>query len=74
MSEKPHSGDRPDNVISLRKAKAARNQRRAEGRTFCEAGFHKWKVVTQQRFDVKVGKLVTAEQCERCGKERVRGT
>jgi hypothetical protein len=74
MSGASDGGDRPGNVISLRKAKAARNARRAEGHTFCESGFHKWKVVTQQRFDVKLGKLVTAEKCERCGKERVRST
>ena len=64
--------DKPGNVISLRKAKAERNARRAEGRTLCGSGFHKWQVVTDKRFDVKLGKLVTAEKCARCGQERVR--
>ena len=64
----------PDNVIVLRKAQAERNARRATGRTLCDSGFHKWQVVTQRKFDVKRGALVTAERCERCGHERVRGT
>lgn len=68
------SGEPPDNVIVLRKAKQERNASRAEGRTYCDSGFHKWKVVTQTRFDVKHGALVTVERCERCGKERVKGT
>jgi len=28
---------------------------------------HKWKVQTNQKFDVKSGKLVTVYRCERCG-------
>jgi hypothetical protein len=64
----------PDNVIQLRKVKAQRNARRAADRTLCDSGFHKWQVVTRNKFDVKRGALVTAERCERCGKERVRGT
>ena len=66
--------DSPSNVIQLRKAKAARNSRRAEGRTLCDSGFHKWEVVAHTKFDVKQGKLVTAERCVRCGKERVKAT
>ena len=56
------------NVISLRKVK----QKRAESKTLCTSGFHKWEVVTQRRFDVKTGKLVTAEKCSRCGEERTK--
>ena len=56
------------NVISLRKAK----QRRAERKTLCTSGFHKWETLAAQRFDVKQGKLVTAEQCKRCGAQRVK--
>jgi hypothetical protein len=56
------------NVIKLSKVK----QKRAEGKTLCTSGFHKWKVVKAARFDVHEGKLITAERCERCGKERVR--
>jgi hypothetical protein len=64
----------PSNVIQLRKAKSALTAKRAEGKTLCGSGFHKWKVVKQSQFDVKLGKLVTLEQCERCGTKRTRGT
>lgn len=42
-----------------------------KGKTLCKSGFHKWKVVTAQQFDVKRGKLVTKSKCERCGEEKV---
>lgn len=58
------------NIINLRKAK----QQRAERKTLCTSGFHKWEVLSARRFDVKQGKLVTAERCQRCGEERTRGT
>lgn len=45
-----------------------------DGRTLCASGFHKWKAQTEKRFDVKQGKLVTVERCERCGKTRTRLT
>lgn len=41
-----------------------------KGKSLCRDGFHKWKVVTEQKFDVKQGKLVTLLKCERCGKEK----
>ncbi len=47
---------------------------KAEGKTLCRHGFHKWKVVGERRFDVKRGKLVTLSRCERCGQERTRLT
>ena len=56
------------NVINLKKAK----QRRAEGKTLCSSGFHKWEVLSARRFDVKQGKLVSAERCSRCGEERTK--
>jgi hypothetical protein len=58
------------NVTSLRKYK----QKRAEGKTLCSSGFHKWEVLSARKFDVKQGKLVTAERCSRCGEERTRAT
>jgi hypothetical protein len=64
----------PTNVIQLRKAKAQRTQKRAAGKTLCDSGFHQWQVVKQAQFEVKQGKLVTAEQCLRCGQRRVRST
>lgn len=56
------------NIINLRKAK----QKRAEHKTLCASGFHKWEMLTERRFDVKQGRLVAAERCRRCGAERVR--
>jgi hypothetical protein len=56
------------NIINLRKAK----QQRAERKTLCTSGFHKWETLSEQRFDVKRGKLVSAERCKRCGEERVK--
>ena len=41
-----------------------------KGKSLCRDGFHKWKVVTNQQFDVKLGKVVTKLICERCGKEK----
>jgi hypothetical protein len=43
---------------------------KAEGKTLCKSGFHRWKVLTERKFDVKQGKLVTLRRCERCGKEQ----
>ena len=59
--------DLPDymTVINFKKAK----QKRADGKTLCSSGFHKWEIQTQRRFDVKRGKLVTMRRCRRCGLE-----
>lgn len=43
-----------------------------KGNTLCRSGFHKWKIVTEQQFDVKQGKLVTRYKCTRCGEEKVK--
>lgn len=42
-----------------------------KGSTLCREGFHKWKVVTNKKFDVKQGRLVTVYQCARCGAQKV---
>jgi len=47
-------------------------QKKAEGKTLCKSGFHRWKVVTEKKFDVKRGKLVTLLRCERCGEEQAK--
>jgi hypothetical protein len=47
---------------------------RADRKTLCSSGFHKWQVATEKRFDVKQGKLVSTERCLRCGVERNRLT
>ena len=36
-------------------------------RGLCRSNFHKWEVLSERRFDVKQGKLVTAYRCARCG-------
>lgn len=43
---------------------------RNKGKTLCLHDFHRWKVVSERKFDVKRGKLVTLYRCERCGKEK----
>jgi hypothetical protein len=42
-----------------------------QGKSLCKSGFHKWVVVTENQFDVKQGRLVTAFQCARCGEKKV---
>lgn len=44
--------------------------KKAEGKRLCKSGFHKWRVATERRFDVKQGRLVTVRRCERCGTEK----
>lgn len=56
-------------VIKFKKPSATS---RGEGQTLCRSGFHKWKVISERKFDVKQGKLVTLERCERCGHRRTR--
>lgn len=55
-------------IVKLSAARKAR----AERKTLCRSGFHKWQVVTDRRFDVKEGKLLTVERCTRCGEQRTR--
>ncbi len=64
----------PNNVVQLRKVRSERTAKRAEGKTLCSSGFHKWETLKHSQFDVKQGKLVTTQQCSRCGEQRVRGT
>ena len=54
------------------KFKRPSSQKKAEGKTLCRSGFHRWRTVTERKFDVKQGKLVTLRRCERCGKEETR--
>ena len=57
-------------VVTLQSARRTR----AEHKTLCRAGFHKWQLASNARFDVKQGKLLTKEVCRRCGEQRVRRT
>lgn len=43
-----------------------------KGKTLCREGFHKWVVVTDNKFDVKQGRLVTVYRCQRCGEQKTR--
>lgn len=42
-----------------------------KGKTLCRSGFHKWVVVKDNQFDVKLGKLISTYRCERCGEKKV---
>ncbi|SEP09792.1 hypothetical protein [Aquisalimonas asiatica] len=55
-------------VIPLQRRQ--RRQRKREGDTLCRAGRHRWEVVTESRFDVREGRLMTVLRCSRCGRER----
>jgi len=57
----------PTNLDKYRKTKRTD---RARGRTLCQRGFHKWQFDGNKQFDVKQGKLVSVERCERCGASR----
>lgn len=56
-------------ILPFKKRPSARDRNR--GKTLCASNFHRWRVVTEKRFDVKLGKLVTVLRCTRCGKERL---
>ncbi len=57
------------NVLPFKKPSL---KKKAKEKTLCSNGFHKWKVVSENKFDTKLGKLVTAYRCERCGKTKIK--
>lgn len=58
-------------VVYFNKIKPAdRLKKKARAHTMCKRGFHKWQIVTEQKFDVKQGQLVTVSLCKHCGKKR----
>ena len=57
-------------IINLQTHRRASLQSRAKGVTLCGAGFHKWKIDTDTRFDVRQGKLMTTRHCTRCNETR----
>jgi hypothetical protein len=61
-----------NNVIIFKKIQKERRQAKAKALTLCGSGFHKWKVVIDAHFDVRQGRLVTTERCERCHEERTK--
>lgn len=54
-------------IIPFKKKKLSE---KFKGRDLCKSGFHKWEVVSENKFDVKQGRLVTAYRCVRCGAEK----
>lgn len=54
-------------ILRFKKKTAAEKHK---GKTLCRSGFHQWKILTEKKFDVKQGKLVTVYQCARCGKQK----
>jgi hypothetical protein len=54
-------------ILPFRKKTPAEKHK---GKTLCRSGFHKWQIVTEKKFDVKQGRLVTVYRCKRCGKEK----
>ena len=46
------------------------NKKKTKRRGMCQHNIHKWRVVTESRFDVKQGKLVTVYRCAHCDKEK----
>jgi len=51
-------------VLKFKKIKLS-DKHRCKG--LCAHGFHKWEVVSENQFDVRKGKLITASRCTRCG-------
>jgi hypothetical protein len=51
-------------VIPFKRPKPSEKHK---GKSLCKSGFHQWKVIREQPFDVKLGKLVTVYRCSRCG-------
>ncbi len=54
-------------ILTFRKKTPAEKHK---GKSLCRSGFHKWKILNERKFDVKLGKLVTAYRCTRCGKQK----
>jgi hypothetical protein len=55
------------NVLKFKKPSL---KEKHKGKTLCKNGFHKWEVVSNSKFDVKKGKLVTLSRCKRCQIEK----
>ncbi len=54
-------------ILAFKKKTVAEKHK---GKTLCRSGFHKWKILTEKKFEVKQGKLITVYQCKRCGKQK----
>jgi len=58
-------------VVSLQKFRRDQLRKKGKKATLCGNGMHSWALVTNSRFDVKQGKLVTVYRCKRCQQEKV---
>ncbi|MGK0499377.1 MAG: hypothetical protein ACJAYG_001014 [Oceanicoccus sp.] len=58
-------------ILPFKKPAQKAKRKPAKGNTLCRQGHHRWKIVNNQKFDVKQGRLVTLSECSRCGKRRV---
>jgi hypothetical protein len=45
-------------------------KQKAKAKTLCGHGLHKWRIVQEKQFDVRMGRLVTVYLCSRCGAEK----
>jgi len=54
----------------LGKFRKQRRKQTARGKTLCARGFHKWIDDEKKQFDVKQGRLISIQRCERCGAEK----
>lgn len=54
-------------VIPFKRPKLADKHR---GKILCKSNFHKWEIVNEQQFDVRLGRLITLLKCKRCGVTR----
>jgi hypothetical protein len=50
-------------VVQFKRPKQAQLHK---GKTLCRSGFHKWLVLNEKQFEVKLGKLITVYQCKWC--------
>ncbi len=53
------------------KRRTTTHRQRRRGVSLCRTNHHKWEVMTERRFDVKLGKLVTQMKCSRCAATKV---
>ena len=59
-----------DKPVDINKFRKQKRQTRAKHNTLCQRGLHKWKYDEGKQFDVKLGKLVSIQRCQRCAKQR----
>ncbi|WP_198266274.1 hypothetical protein [sulfur-oxidizing endosymbiont of Gigantopelta aegis] len=55
-------------VVQLQQFKQQQLKKKNKANTLCKSGFHQWKIIHAEQFDVKKGKLVTTYQCQHCAK------